>query len=102
MIRSLHGRLEIRNSLLVLKNRMLCILASAGHHQSTLDALICEMVKCFSTLEEEFRLSKLSCNILYFPGSSILSFVMFKIENTKIPVSFTFKNHSIHFILRVF
>ena len=72
------------------------------HHQPTLDALIREMVKCFSILEEEFCLSKLPCNILYFPGSSTLSFVIFKIQNTAIPVSYTFKKHSIHFIIRVF
>ena len=42
--RTFHGRLEI--SLLVLKKR--------------------ERVKYSSTLEEKFRISKRSCNILYF------------------------------------
>ena len=71
-------------------------------HRPTVDALIREMMKCFSTLEEEFRLSKLPCKILYFPGSSVLLFVMFKIQNTTIPVPFIFKKHSIHLIIRVF
>ena len=49
--RTLHGRLEIRNSLLVLKKKFTRSLRS--------------LVKYFSTLEEKFRISARPCNTLY-------------------------------------